>query len=68
MQHWKIDARLIAVESKSGALWPDFGLAMPMSREAGGQQFLFTTAGCRHFMQTPVGDYVIAYGVPKAGQ
>jgi quinoprotein glucose dehydrogenase len=39
-----------------------------MTYEAGGQQFLVITGGGDHFMQTPVGDDVVAYAIPKAGQ
>ena len=39
-----------------------------LSLDPRGQQFLVIAAGGHHFMQTPVGDDVVAYAIPKAGQ
>jgi len=67
------DNLIRAVDIKTGkTLWSDKlpagGQATPMTYEANGQQFLVVTAGGHHFMQTPPGDYVVAYAIPKAGQ
>jgi quinoprotein glucose dehydrogenase len=35
-----------------------------MSYEAGGRQFVVIMTGGHHFMETPVGDQVIAYALP----
>jgi quinoprotein glucose dehydrogenase len=39
-----------------------------MTYSARGQQFIAIMAGGHHFMGTPVGDYVVAYALPKPGQ
>jgi len=67
------DDLIRAIDSKTGkVLWSDKlpagGQATPMTYEAGGQQFLVITAGGHHFMQTPVGDTVVAYAIPQPGQ
>lgn len=33
--------------------------------EAGGRQYIGFMAGGHHFMDTPVGDYVLAYALPQ---
>ena len=35
-----------------------------MTFEADGRQYIGFMAGGHHFMETPVGDYVIAYALP----
>jgi quinoprotein glucose dehydrogenase len=30
-----------------------------------GRQYVLISAGGHHFMETPIGDYVIAYALPK---
>ncbi|WP_422917492.1 hypothetical protein [Salinicola tamaricis] len=44
---------------------PAGGQANPMVYEADGRQYLVIVATGHHFMQTPTGDYVIAYALPK---
>jgi quinoprotein glucose dehydrogenase len=50
------------------ALWQDAllagGQATPMLNEANGRQFVVILAGGHHFMETPVGDELIAYALP----
>ena len=46
---------------------PAGGQATPMSFEIDGHQVIAMFAGGHHFMQTPVGDYLTAYGLPKSG-
>jgi quinoprotein glucose dehydrogenase len=58
-----------AIDLRTGrTLWSDVlpagGQATPMTYEAGGRQFLVIMAGGHHFMQTQVGDEVIAYALP----
>jgi quinoprotein glucose dehydrogenase len=36
-----------------------------MTYEVNGRQFIAIVAAGHHFMQTPPGDYVIAYALPK---
>ena len=52
-----------------GTLWQDLlpagGQANPMVYEIGGRQYLVIIAGGHHFMDTPPGDYVIAYTLPQ---
>ena len=36
-----------------------------MVYEIGGREYLVIMAGGHHFMETPAGDYVIAYALPK---
>ena len=43
---------------------PAGGQASPMVYEAGGKQYLVIVAGGHHFMETPAGDYMIAYALP----
>lgn len=44
---------------------PAGGQATPMTYEASGRQYLVIMAGGHHFMETPVGDDVIAYALPR---
>jgi quinoprotein glucose dehydrogenase len=44
---------------------PAGGQANPMMYEANGRQYLVIMAGGHHFMETPKGDYVIAYALPR---
>lgn len=39
-----------------------------MTYEADGRQYLVITAGGHHFMNTPIGDYVVAYSLPTIGE
>lgn len=46
---------------------PAGGQATPMVYQAGGKQYLLIVAAGHHFMETPAGDYVIAYALPDEG-
>lgn len=66
------DNLIRAIDMKTGkVVWSDVlpagGQATPMTYESGGRQYLVMMAGGHHFMQTPVGDYVIAYALPDTG-
>lgn len=61
-----------AIDTETGkVLWqtelPAGGQANPVTFEANGRQFVAITAGGHHFMKTPVGDYVMAWALPKEG-
>ncbi|WIY53366.1 membrane-bound PQQ-dependent dehydrogenase, glucose/quinate/shikimate family [Devosia sp. YIM 151766] len=43
---------------------PAGGQAGPMTYEAGGRQIVVINAGGHDFMETPIGDYFIAYALP----
>lgn len=58
-----------AVDTETGEeLWqvelPAGGQATPMTYEAGGKQIVVINAGGHDFMETPIGDYFIAYALP----
>lgn len=58
-----------AIDIETGeTLWSDVlpagGQANPIVYEQDGKQYVLITAGGHHFMETPVGDYVIAYALP----
>ncbi len=60
-----------AIDIKTGkVVWQDQlpagGQANPMTYEADGRQYVVIAPGGHHFMKTKVGDYVIAYALPKA--
>jgi quinoprotein glucose dehydrogenase len=64
------DDLLRAIDLKTGKeLWhaplPAGGQANPMIYEQNGRQYVVIMAGGHHFMETPAGDYVIAYALPK---
>jgi quinoprotein glucose dehydrogenase len=64
------DNLIRAIDVETGAtLWQDVlpagGQANPMVYESGGRQYLVIMAGGHHFMETPPGDYVIAYTLPQ---
>jgi quinoprotein glucose dehydrogenase len=44
---------------------PAGGQATPMTYEAGGKQIVVINAGGHDFMETPIGDYFIAYALPE---
>lgn len=46
---------------------PAGGQATPMTYEVNGRQYVAIAPGGHHFMKTKVGDYVIAYALPKSG-
>ena len=59
-----------AIDAKTGKeLWhaklPAGGQANPMVYEQGGRQYVVIMAGGHHFMETPAGDYVMAYALPE---
>ena len=43
---------------------PAGGQAAPMTYEVNGRQYVAIMAGGHHFMETPIGDAVIAYALP----
>ncbi|WP_246429112.1 membrane-bound PQQ-dependent dehydrogenase, glucose/quinate/shikimate family [Pseudoxanthomonas broegbernensis] len=64
------DGLVRAIDIRTGkTVWKDVlpagGQATPMVYEAGGRQYVAIVAGGHHFMETPVGDYVIAYALPR---
>ena len=66
------DDMIRAIDIDTGkTLWQDKlpagGQATPMVYEAGGRQYLVIVAAGHHFMETPAGDYVIAYALPQVG-
>jgi quinoprotein glucose dehydrogenase len=59
-----------AIDTQTGErLWevelPAGGQATPMTYEAGGRQIVVINAGGHDFMETPIGDYFIAYALPE---
>lgn len=59
-----------AIDIRTGeTLWEDAlpagGQANPMIYEHNGRQYVLIMAGGHHFMETPPGDYVIAYALPE---
>ncbi|PZR34352.1 membrane-bound PQQ-dependent dehydrogenase, glucose/quinate/shikimate family [Caulobacter segnis] len=64
------DNMIRAIDLKTGkTLWQDAlpagGQATPMTYEVGGRQYLVIMAGGHHFMETPIGDALIAYALPR---
>ncbi|GHB19289.1 membrane-bound PQQ-dependent dehydrogenase, glucose/quinate/shikimate family [Salinicola rhizosphaerae] len=64
------DDLIRAIDIDSGeTVWqaalPAGGQANPMVYEANGRQYLVIVATGHHFMETPTGDYVIAYALPQ---
>lgn len=58
-----------AIDLRTGkVLWQDElpagGQATPMTYEANGRQYVVIMAGGHHFMETPIGDALIAYALP----
>ena len=63
------DNLIRAIDMKTGkTIWSDVlpagGQATPMVYEANGKQYVVIYAGGHHFMETPIGDEVIAYALP----
>jgi quinoprotein glucose dehydrogenase len=63
------DNRIRAIDIDTGkTVWQDQlpagGQATPMTYEANGRQYVAIMAGGHHFMQTPIGDELIAYAIP----
>jgi quinoprotein glucose dehydrogenase len=64
------DGLIRAIDLGTGdTVWTDVlpagGQAGPIVYESGGRQYLVIVAAGHHFMETPVGDYVIAYALPE---
>lgn len=64
------DDLIRAIDIETGeTVWSDVlpagGQATPMVYEQDGRQYLVMMAGGHHFMETPAGDYVIAYALPE---
>lgn len=65
------DDLIRAIDIETGrTVWQDKlpagGQATPMTYEADGVQYLVIMAGGHHFMETPIGDDLVAYAVPKS--
>jgi quinoprotein glucose dehydrogenase len=63
------DNLIRAIDLETGeTVWEDKlpagGQATPMTYEADGRQYLVIMAGGHHFMETPIGDELIAYAIP----
>ncbi|MDZ4372221.1 MAG: membrane-bound PQQ-dependent dehydrogenase, glucose/quinate/shikimate family, partial [Phenylobacterium sp.] len=63
------DNLIRAIDLRTGrTVWKDVlpagGQATPMTYEAGGRQYVVIMAGGHHFMETPVGDELVAYALP----
>jgi quinoprotein glucose dehydrogenase len=63
------DDLIRAIDLRTGeTIWQDVlpagGQATPMTFEVNGKQYLVIMAGGHHFMETPIGDEVIAYALP----
>jgi quinoprotein glucose dehydrogenase len=63
------DNLIRAIDIETGkVVWEDSlpagGQATPMTYEMNGRQYLVIMAGGHHFMETPVGDELIAYAIP----
>ncbi len=64
------DDLIRAIDIETGeTVWSDVlpagGQANPMVYEEDGRQYLVIMAGGHHFMETPIGDHVIAYALPE---
>ncbi len=64
------DNLIRAIDIDTGkTVWQDIlpagGQATPMVFEVDGRQYIVITAGGHHFMETPSGDYIIAYALPE---
>lgn len=65
------DNLIRAIDLRTGkVLWKDVlpagGQATPMIYEQGGREYVVIYAGGHHFMETPVGDEVVAYALPSS--
>jgi len=65
------DDLIRAIDIETGeTVWSDAlpagGQASPMIYEQNGRQYLMIMTGGHHFMETPIGDHVIAYALPEA--
>lgn len=64
------DNLIRAIDLRTGqTLWRDVlpagGQATPMTYEVDGRQYMVIMAGGHHFMETPIGDHVIAYALEE---
>ncbi|MEX2333031.1 MAG: membrane-bound PQQ-dependent dehydrogenase, glucose/quinate/shikimate family, partial [Pseudohongiella sp.] len=64
------DNLIKAIDLRTGAtIWKDTlpagGQATPMTYEHDGRQYVVIMAGGHHFMQTPIGDALVAYALPE---
>ncbi len=64
------DDLIRAIDLRTGkVVWQDAlpagGQATPMTYSIGGRQYLVIMTGGHHFMETPIGDQVIAYALPR---
>ncbi|MER9328449.1 membrane-bound PQQ-dependent dehydrogenase, glucose/quinate/shikimate family [Mesorhizobium sp. M0488] len=65
------DDKFRAIDIKTGkVVWetdlPAGGQTNPMTYEAGGRQYVVIAPGGHHFMETKIGDDIIAYALPKS--
>lgn len=64
------DNLIRAIDVKTGdVVWSDVlpagGQANPIVYEQNGREYVVIQAGGHHFMETPVGDYYVAYALPQ---
>jgi quinoprotein glucose dehydrogenase len=64
------DNLIRAIDLRTGeTLWQDTlpagGQATPMTYEMNGRQYVVIMAGGHHFMETPIGDALVAYALPQ---
>ena len=64
------DDLIRAIDIRTGkTVWQDVlpagGQATPMTYEVDGRQYLVIMAGGHHFMETPIGDSLVAYALPQ---
>ena len=63
----RLGIRLIDIETGE-TVWSDVlpagGQANPIAYEVDGKQYVMIAATGHHFMETPIGDYLIAYALP----
>lgn len=64
------DNLIRAIDIRTGeTVWQDVlpagGQSNPMTYEANGRQYVVIMTGGHHFMETPIGDQVIAYALPE---
>ena len=64
------DNLIRAIDIETGkTVWQDKlpagGQATPMTYEANGRQYVVIMAGGHHFMETPIGDALVAYALPS---
>lgn len=67
------DNLIRAIDLRTGkTLWSDVlpagGQATPLVYQQGGREYLVIVAGGHHFMETPIGDSVVAYALPQHGR